>query len=119
MAFDPQEPPGNGWLPQFAPEQVYEAPKEMGGGRANFPIITHIQQHGLCHEVNVCNDEAVFVVGQRFAANAYETFMNGYAGDVWSIQLTARPGYYVAPEIQMQLGWAGYGDEDGDVGPNG
>lgn len=28
-----------------------------------------------------------------------------FDGNVWTIQLTARPGYYVAPEIQQAMGW--------------
>jgi len=77
---------------------------------ANYPIVTKDQQYGLFHEVATDWHDQYAV----WAAFSGPNIKPQYTGDVWSIQLTARPGYYVTPQ-QLE----NYGLMDHDVPPLG
>jgi hypothetical protein len=96
-------------IPAAAPEDLWYAPTYLGtnGGRQiGYPMIWRDQQYGLFHEV-VTDWHDIYAL---LAAIGWQR----YDGDVWSIQLTARPGYYVTPE---QL--TAYGLGQGDFPPLG
>jgi hypothetical protein len=67
---------------------------------ANYPIVTNDQQRGLYNEVYTDWTDRF----AREAAAMGVTSTPQYYGDVWSIQLTARPGYYVSPEQLVAYG---------------
>lgn len=67
--------------------------------RTQYPIVTKLQQYGLSHEV-VTDWNDVYA---RLAAIGWQRF----DGDVWTIQLTARPGYYVTSEQINAYGLTG------------
>lgn len=69
------------------PVQEFPAIAELGGLIGNFPLVSNTPAAGLSHEMIVSWTSTWADNWPRFD------------GDVWSIQLTARPGYYVAPEI--------------------
>ena len=79
-----------------APMQTYDAPPELGGARANYPVLDNLVPEVLA-EVTTSFRTAT-LMGDGHLTPRYD-------GDVYSVQLTARPGYYVAPEIQDELGW--------------
>lgn len=89
-----------------APLETYSAPPELGGARPNIPVLDNLVPDVL-QEVGASYAQAAAQYGNGLPTQQYD-------GDVWSVQLTARPGYYVAPEIQEELGWI-----DMEVPPNG
>lgn len=96
-------------IPLRAVEERYVTPTDLGGARANYPIVSCAQQYGLFNEVRTDWNG----VGSQLWESVRGQFVNGdisfYPGDVWSIQLSARPGYYVTSE---QLEELGYSEED-------
>jgi len=70
----------------------------------NYPIVTKDQQYGLFHEV-VTDWHDIYAVAAAISGYYYEP---RYEGDVWSIQLTARPGYYVTPQQLEDYGLLGH-----------
>lgn len=78
-------------IPPVAPQYQYDRPPEYGGLLTVYPMVSFDQQYGLFHEV---------VVDQLSDLHRVDNWPH-YNGDVWTIQLTARPGYYVTPE-QME-----------------
>lgn len=89
-----------------APMFVYDAPPEMGGARANYPVLDNLVPDAL-QEIGASYAQAAAQYGDGLPVQRYD-------GDVFSVQLTARPGYYVAPDIQEELGWS-----EGEVPPYG
>lgn len=85
-------------IPTCAPEDTYDAPPELGGRRANYPIVNNVQQYGLFNEVRT---DWYGEGSQLWEAWGFPR----YDGEVWSIQLTARPGYYVTPEQLESMGY--------------
>ena len=84
---------------------TYDAPPELGGARANYPVLDNLVPDVMA-EVTTSFRTAIALGDGQLTPR--------FDGDVWSVQLTARPGYYVAPEIQEELGW-----QDGEVPPYG
>lgn len=101
-----------GKLPHSAPIEEWSLPPDLGGRVANFPKECAWQTPALMTEVITDWDQTILGGENLGAPDAYGSGFQ-FNGDVWSIQLTARPGYYVAPEIMEELGWL---DERG---PNG
>lgn len=96
-------------IPARAVEDLYVNPPDMGGLRANYPIVNSTQQYGLFNEVQTdwLGDKAQVWESQR--GMDYSGDVPSYNGAVWSIQLTARPGYHVSSE---QLEQMVYSDEE-------
>lgn len=89
------------------PTVNYDRPAEYGGLLSVHPRIR--TYHGpMSAEQHVAWAQAARM------CSTYDQPMNGYFGDVTSIQLTAKPGYYVSPEVMAELGWEG-----NEVPPNG
>jgi hypothetical protein len=77
-------------IPPQAIEECWSGPVDLGIGlKCNYPIVTSDQQYGLFREV----------VTDWYATLGQVDNWPHFYGDVWSIQLTARPGYYVDPEM--------------------
>lgn len=90
------------------PMDSYPSPPDMGGLRANFPkLFTYFR--GMSREMWVSWGQP-WACGQGFGWPRYN-------GDVFSIQLTARPGYYVAPDVMAA--WAAAGGQTVGELPNG
>lgn len=101
-----------GWpnLPQ-AVEQRYAAPPDMGGLRANYPILDrsvavaggHADLVGWYGPTGVSPFSPVDNFGDEHA------YANDWCelGDIWTIQLGMRPGYYVTPDELSHLDWGG------------
>lgn len=90
-----------------SPMESYPNPPEMGGLRVNFPLIYPVNRQ-MAGEMLIdwYGPDGLGIVN-------FIQPLNDYNGNVWSIQLTARPGYYVSPEIMYELGWS-----DDEVPPN-
>lgn len=86
------------------PMQTYANPPELGGLRANFTL-DHPVNYGMSREMRVDWTQTV-LMGENDGWPRFD-------GDVWSIQLTARPGHYVSPEILYEIGW-----DDAEGAPN-
>lgn len=81
------------------PMETYVNPPELGGLRSNFP---------LAHPVNRQMAREMWTDWRQTIGLAENACWPSYSGDVYSVQLTARPGYYVSPDLLYELGW----DED-------
>ncbi len=87
-------------VPYPSPEQswvAFDQPEPRL--QTNYPIVTKAQQYGLMHEVVVDTHDRY----ARLSAIGWQR----WDGDVWTIQLTARPGYYVTAEQLEAYGMAG------------
>jgi len=99
----------HGWRNEIPPQaimDVYDMPPELGGSRANFPIVTNLLTAGLFHEVETDWATTIARRENSMPSEGYNGWFGAYQGDVWSIQLTARPGYYVTPEQLYNMGLA-------------
>jgi hypothetical protein len=103
-------------IPRVTPQFSYDSPPEYGGLRTIYPIVNSTQQYGLFNEVKT----DWYGLGSQMWAScrgmgmgtgkiAQHGDVNQFTGAVWSIQLTARPGYYVTPEQLLAMG---YDDDD-------
>lgn len=94
-------------VPIIACEDVYYLPPDLGGLRANYPIVSQAIPFGLFNEVVTDWDGP----GSQLYESVRTTPMEQrgdvqmYAGNVQSIQLTARPGYYVSPQFLEAIGY--------------
>lgn len=100
-------------IPLVAVEEEYVMPPELGGRRANYPMVCSDQQYGLFNEVvtdwyGPGSQLYEAVTGQPDQTRGD---VATYSGEVWSIQLTARPGFYVTPQ-QLEIMGLGYMDDD-------
>lgn len=84
-----------------APLETYVNPPELGGLRANMPLAYPVNR-GMANEM--------WTDWHQTVALGENVCWPSFTGDVWSIQLTARPGYYVRPELLWEMGY--YDDED-------
>lgn len=87
-----------------AVEQVFYDLPEMGGANVNYPTVDWTVGRGLTLEIITGwfrGLDEVDSVGDARSEKADWL----YVGNVYTIQLTMRPGYWVDPVEQTVLGW--------------
>lgn len=98
--------------------QLFARPKELGGTIAVFPIEDFSVFHGTTLEL-MTDWYGPTGVGPQSPVDNFgdgRSYQNGWSfeGNAWTIQLSARPGLYVSPDVLTYLGY-----EDGTQPPYG
>lgn len=84
-------------IPLIRPMFEYPNPPDMGGLRANTPIVSQDIPYALSHSLKMSwyGPGADLWTSDNWPR---------YNGDVWTIQLSARPAYYIDPELAILYG---------------